>query len=163
MRRRIDHLEVRAQVGAADVRSRMQRRAHQLRDEQLATVLSVHRHAGAAEENLEELANDVEIAEYRLAAEIADDRKQFTDAVEGELRAWDAYLGRMQARAAAKTAPARERAEQAVGDLRRRRIAVAESLAGVWSASGDAWQTAKSRVLAALDELKQRADAYRNG
>ena len=162
MRRRIDRIELTAQVAASDVRSRMQHRARELRDEQLATVLSVHRHCGAAEETVEELANDVEIAEHRLAAELADDRETFTNAVEAELHGWDAYLGRMQAKAAAKSPPARERAEMAVSDLRRRRIAVAESLAAARSATGETWRDAKSRVLVALGELKQKADAYRD-
>jgi hypothetical protein len=160
MRRRIDRIELRAELGAADVRSRMQHRARELRDEQLATVLSVHRHAGAAEETVEELANDVEIAEHRLAAELADDRETFTEAVEAELHGWDAYLDRMQAKAAAKSPPAREREELAVSDLRQRRIAVAESVAAVRSATGETWRNAKSRVLDALADLEQRADAY---
>ena len=163
VRRRIDRIEQRAEVGAADVRSRMQHRARELRDEQLATMISVHRHAGAAEETVEELATDVEIAEHRLAAELADDRQTFTNAVEAELRGWDAYLDRMQAKAATQTALARERAERAVGELRQRRIAVAESLADLRAATEDAWQGARSRVLAALGELEQRADAFRNG
>jgi hypothetical protein len=162
MRRRIDRLELRARSGAADVRSRTQLRTHQLRDEQLATVISVHFHAAAAEETVEELATDVEMAEHRLAAELADDRDTFAAAVEAELNGWDAYLDRKQAKAAARTAPARERAESAVGDLRQRRIAVAESLADVRSAPADAWPNAKSSILGALGELRQQADAYRD-
>ena len=162
MRCRIDRLELSAQAGAAEVRTRTQHRVYELRDEQLATVLSVHHHAGAAEETIEVLANDVEIAERRLAAELADDRESFTDAVEAELHAWDAYLDRMQAKAAAKPASTRERAEWAVSELRQQRIAVAERLAAVHSATVDTWRTAKSTVLAELAELKQQADAYRN-
>ena len=161
LRRRIDRLELKAQSGAADTRSRMRRRVDELRDEQGVAVASAHRYAAAAEEKVEQLANDLEIAEYRLAAELADDRQSFVDAVESELRRWDAYLDRLQAGAASRTAPAREHAEKAIAELRHRRIAVAESLAPVRAATGDAWRTAKSRVLAALEDLKHEADSLR--
>jgi hypothetical protein len=162
LRRRIDRLELKAQIGAADARSRMQQHVDELRDEQQAASVSIHHHAGAAEEKLEQLGNEVEITEYRLAAELAEDRMTFTDAVQAELHGWDAYIGRLQAKAAGKPAAAREHAEGAIADLRRHRIAVEESLTAVRSATGDAWRGAKSTVLAALDELKQRADGLRS-
>jgi hypothetical protein len=63
----------------------------------------------------------------------------------------------MQAKAAAKSGDARERAEAAIADLRQLRVSIGRTIADV----GEQWQDAKTRVLAQLDELKSRADAAR--
>jgi hypothetical protein len=103
------------------------------------------------------------IAEDHLAAELAHDRTAFIDAVEAELDGWDGLLEGMQAQAAAMTEAARGGAEQAIADLRRRRIAVGELLAGVRAAGGETWRDPRRRVLAALDELKRKSDAAWRG
>ena len=163
VRRRIDRLEVQAQRGTADAKSRMQRYLDGLRRDEEFARASAREQAAAVDERLEQLENELELAEHRVAAEFAATKEQFTDAIDAELHRWDAYLDRMQAKAAEKSGIARERAEAAVADLRQRRVAIGESLADVSTAAGEQWHDAKKRVLAELDDLKSQADAaWRN-
>ena len=94
-----------------------------------------------------------------MAAEFAATKQQFSDAIEAELQRWDAYLARMQARAATKSGAARERAEAAIADLRQQRVSIGKSLSDVRTAAGNGWRDARTRVLAELDDLKSKADA----
>ncbi len=162
---RIEALDARSYDGAAEAPARIQRYLETLRQEDEAADAEAIRRPGEYEApyqaQLQVLENELNIAEHRLDAEIADDRKQFVEAVEAELDDWDAFMERMQANAAAKTGAAREESEKVIADLRRRRLAIGESLAGVRAAVGDTWRDRKKRVLAALDELKRKADAAR--
>jgi DNA anti-recombination protein RmuC len=151
MRRRINRLEERA-------KTRMGLYVSDLKDEERSARETAHAHAGAVEEKIEQLNNDLDIAEHRLSAEMTDDRTRFTSSVEATLRGWDVYLERLQANAAERTGAARERVEHAISEIRRGRTAAAESLAGVSTATGDKWRETKTRVLAQLDELKRKAD-----
>jgi hypothetical protein len=160
VRRRIDRLEVQAQRGTADATSRMQRYIDTLRRDEESARASTREREAAIDQTLEQLDNELELAEHRVAAECAATQDQFTDALEAELCRWDAYLGRMQAKAAAKTGAARERAEAEIADLRQRRVSIGKSLTDVDTAAGG-WRDAKTRVLAELDELKNEADAAR--
>jgi hypothetical protein len=159
VRRRIDRLEVKAQLGSADAKSRMQRYIETLRRDEESARASARERAAAVEERLEQLDNELELTEHRVAAEFAATQDQFNDALEAELRRWDAYLDRMQTKAASKTGAARERAEAAVTDLRQRRVSIGKSLSDVGTAAGEGWRGAKTRMLAELDELKKEADA----
>ena len=159
VRRRIDRLEVKAQLGTADAKSRMQRYIENLRRDEESARASARERAAAVEERLEQLDNELELAEHRMAAEFAETQDEFNDALEAELHRWDAYLDRMQTKAAAETGAARERAEAAVTDLRQRRVSIGKNLSDVGTAAGDGWRGAKARVLAELDELKTKADA----
>ena len=109
--------------------------------------LGSHERAAAVDERLEQLDNELELAEHRLAAEIATTQEQFAGAIEAELNRWDAYLARMQAKAAAQ-AGAGARARRG-GD--RRAAAAArlnrQSLAAAGTAAGENWRDAKTRVL----------------
>ena len=111
----------------------------------------------------ERLDGELRIAEQRLAAELAEDRREFTAAVEHALDAWNGLIDRLQARAAALGTAERQQAERAVADLRRRRMAIAESLAGVRAAPGEGWRDARKRVIAALEELQRKSDAAWRG
>ena len=159
VRRRIARLEVQAQRGTADAKSRMQQYLDTLRLEEEAARTSALERAAAVDERLEQLDNELELAEHRVAAEFATTEDQFTGAIEAELRRWDAYLARMQTRAATRSGAARERAESAIADLRQRRVSIDKSLSDVGTASGNGWHGAKTRVLAELDDLKSKADA----
>jgi hypothetical protein len=158
VRRRIDRLEVEAHRGTVDATSRMQRYIDTLRRDEESARASLRERAVAVDERLVQLENELELAEHRIAAEFAATEAEFTAALRAELRRWDAYLDRMQAKAAAKPAAARERAEAAVADLRQRRVSIDRSLADVGTAGGG-WRDASVRLLAELDELKRRADA----
>jgi DNA repair exonuclease SbcCD ATPase subunit len=158
-RRRIARLEVEAQRGTADAKSRMQRYIDTVRRDEESARASARERAAAVDERLEQLDNELELAEHRVAAEFAETEKQFTGAIDAELHRWDAYLDRMQAKAAARSGAARERAEVAIADLRQRRVSIGKSLSDVGTAAGDGWRGAKARVLAELDDLKTKADA----
>jgi hypothetical protein len=163
VRRRIDRLEVKAQLGTEDSKSRMQRYIETLRRDEESARASARERAAAVEERFEQLDNDLELAEHRVAAEFAETESEFNDALEAELHRWDAYLDRMQTKAAAETGVARERAEAAVADLRQRRVSIGKTHSDVGTAAGEGWSGAKVRVLAELDELKAKADAaWRN-
>ena len=159
VRRRIARLEVNAQRGTADARSRMQPYITTLRRDEESARATAREQAAAVDERLEQLDNELELAEHRVAAEFAATEDQFTDAVDAELHRWDVYLDRMQVKAAARTGIERERAETAIADLRQRRISISKSLPDVGTAAGDGWRDAKTRVLAELDALKSQADA----
>jgi hypothetical protein len=159
VRRRIARLEADVQRGTADAKSRMHRYIDTLRREEESARASALERAVAVEERLEQLDNELELAEHRVAAEFAATKEQFTAAIDAELHRWDAYLARMQANAAAQTGAARERAEAAVTDLRQRRVSIGKSLSDIGTAAGEGWRGAKARVLAELDDLKTKADA----
>jgi hypothetical protein len=159
VRRRIDRLEVKAQLGTADAKSRMQRYIETLRRDEESARASARERAAVVEERLEQLDNELELAEHRVAAEFAETASQFNDALEAELHRWDAYLDRMQTKAAAKTGAARERAEAVVTDLRQRRVSIGKSLSDVGTTAGNGWRGVKARVLTELDDLKTKADA----
>ena len=162
-RRRIARLEVETRRGTADAKSRMRRYIDSLRRDEESARASAHERAAAVDERIEKLDNELELAEHRVAAEFAATEEHFTGAIEAELHSWDQHLDRMQAKAAAKSGAAREQAEAAIADLRRRRVAIGKSLADLGTAAGEQWQHAKKRVLAELDDLKSQADAaWRN-
>ena len=160
LRRRIACLEVEAQRNTADARSRMQRYIDSLRRDEHSARASADEQAAAVDERLEQLDNELQLAEHRMAAEYAATEDQFPDALEAALHRWDVYLDRMQAKAAARTGIARERAEAAIADLRQRRISIGKSFSDAGTAS-DGWPATKTRVLAELDALKSQADAAR--
>jgi hypothetical protein len=159
VRRRIARLEVQAQRGTADAKSRLQRDVDTLRREEVSTRASARERAAAVDARLEQLDNELELAEHGVAAEFASTQEQFADAIGAELQRWDVYLARMQARAAAKSGAARERAEAAIADLRQLRVSIDTSLSDVGTAAGNGWRGAKTRILAELDDLKSKADA----
>ncbi len=159
MQHRIDRIEEKAKSTATAAKTRLEQYVATVKEDEASARAEAHRQAGAVDEKLEQLGNDLDIAEHRLAAELADDRKSFADAVQAELHDWDVFLERMQAKAAEKSAPARTEVEKAIADLRRRRTEITESLAGVREVTGEKWSDAKVRVLAALDELKSKADS----
>jgi len=159
VRRRIARLEVQAQRGTPDAKSRMQRYIDTLRHEEESARASARERVAALDGRLEQLDNELELAEHRVAAEFAATEEQFDDAIEAELHLWDAYLGRMQARAATKSGVARERAEAAIAELRQRRVSIGKSLSDVGAAADSGWRGARTRVLAELDDLKSHADA----
>ena len=162
VRTRIDRLEAKAQGATAAAKSRMRQHIDSLREDQRSASASAQSRAAAFDEKVQQLHNELEIAEHHLAAEIAQDRLEFSAAAQAELQSWDAYLDRMQAKAAAKTGSARKHAEDQVARLREYRLAVAENLAQAEEAAADSWHEAKERVESGLDTLKRKADESRN-
>ena len=155
---RIERLHDQAEARAGDAGVRMKHHLETLEQAHAAARATAERNVGEFEARLELLRRTIEIAEHNFDAELADERHAFTDAVEAELDTWDALMDRVQAKTASRTAVARQQVEKTIADFRRRRIAVAEALAGVRAAGGETWRDAKKRVLVALGELKRKSD-----
>ena len=100
----------------------------------------------------------VEVAARSLDADLAPDGSAFAAALEAELHGWDMFAERLQATAAARTGEARDRAEGAVKDLRRRRLAVAQCLDDLRATRGEGWHEQRRRVTAARRDLERLAD-----
>ncbi|HEX6257078.1 MAG TPA: hypothetical protein VFZ70_14825 [Euzebyales bacterium] len=125
------------------------------RDEESARA-TAREQAAAVDERLEQLDTELELAEQRVAAEFAATEDQVTHAVDAGLHRWDAYLDRMQVKAAARTGIERERAETAIADLRQRRVAISKSFPHVGTGAGGGWRDTKTRVLAELDAAEDQ-------
>ena len=109
------------------------------------------------EQRLAQLKARLEVAERSLAADVSGDWATFAAAVAAELESWDTYLERLQTTVATRAWHARELAEEAIGDVRSRRIAVDERLAQVRDVGGDDWRERRERISVARDELEQKA------
>ena len=94
-------------------------------------------------------------ATLEAAADFADGRTLLTT-VEAELHWWDAYLERLQVKAAT-AGRARDEAEAAISELRRQRNLLGERLGALRSASAGAWNERRASVEAARAELARRA------
>jgi hypothetical protein len=156
--RQIDGLEAKARAGGGEAKSRIQRQLGALRQQEASARAAAHEGAEAFDERFEHFEAMFQVAQSSLAADLADNRTKFADAVENELHSWDTYFERLQAQTAMRAASAREQTEAAISDLRRRRNTLAEQLADARNASGEAWDEQKQRIAAARDDLERKAD-----
>jgi serine phosphatase RsbU (regulator of sigma subunit) len=156
--RRIGQLKARAERIPTAARPRTRRRLEALQHEETTVRAAASANPDGLEPRLGELKARIEIAERAMAADVADGRDQFTAAVESELSGWDTYLERLQTTVATTAQKAREQAETAISELRRRRISVDERLTQAREAAGSNWKEQRERVAAARDELEQKAD-----
>lgn len=158
--RHLDELESRAVAAPAEAKQRIERHFDALREEaasaraaveaeRITTETAVSEHASAIEDRLDQLEKRVEIAGYSLAADLAGDLSSFTYAVADELEGWGAYFDELQSKA--------ER-QQFVAELKQRRDTLAERLAEARAASSERWDEQRQRVVAAREELEQKAD-----
>jgi hypothetical protein len=154
-RRRIDRLQVFAQIGATADASRIRRHLDALHREE-ASVLAAA--PDEVEEKLGQLRTRLAVAENALVADVSEEWTTFAAAVEDELRSWDTYLERLQTTAAAREGNARERIEAAIAEARTQRIAVYDVLAQAREDVNGAWREQRSHVSAARDALVQHAD-----
>lgn len=76
-------------------------------------------------------------------ANFAEDPRRFVTAVEAELCCWDAYLERLQVKAAT-AGSAREQAEEAISELRRHRNFLHERLGALRSGPAEAWSEGRA-------------------
>lgn len=158
MGHQIDGLETKARAGGAEARSRIQRQLGALRQQEASARAAAQEGAEAFDEKFEQFEARFRVAQSSLAADLADNRRNFADAIEDELHSWDTYFERLQAQTAIRAASAREQSEAAISDLRRRRNTLAEQLADARSASEDAWDEQRKRIAAARDDLERKAD-----
>lgn len=156
--RRIDELEAGVPARCAGDQTAIRRHIEALRREQANARAAARRTPDPVGERLSRLQSRLDVAQRSLDADLAQDRRQFTAAVEAELHAWDGFAERLQATAAGKTPNARDRAEAGLKELRRRRLAVAERLDDLRNAPQHAWRERQERVTAARDELERMAD-----
>jgi hypothetical protein len=157
IRRQIDELDDRVDDGTARARTQLQTRLDVLREQEASTWAAVREKAETVDEMFRQLEIDIDIAENRLASEMADTATSFAEAVEAELHDWDAAIERLQMRAATKAQGARELAEAAIAELRQARNRAAERLTALRASSDHAWQEQRNRVTDALDDLERRA------
>jgi hypothetical protein len=158
MRRQIDELEAAAHKGADEARARAQRQLDALRWQEETARTAAQRAAEGFTEQFEQFEARLRVAQGTVAADLAEGKAAFVDAIEDELHTWDAYFERLQAQTALRAASARQAAEDAIRDLRRRRNDVAGRLADVRAASDDAWREQKQRLSAVRDDLQRKAD-----
>jgi hypothetical protein len=156
--RQIHGLEATARAGGGEANSRIQRQLGALRRQEASARAAAREGAEAFDERFEQFEARFQVAQSSVAADLADNRKKFADAVENELHSWDTYFERLQAQTAMRAASAREQSEAAISDLRRRRNTLAEQLADARTASGEAWDVRKQRIAAARDDLERKAD-----
>ena len=156
LRRRIGTLRALAEAGPAADTSRVQRHLDVLRREEASVLAAARRAPDEVEEKLGQLRTRLAVAEYALVADISDEWTTFAAAVEDELRSWGVYLERLQA-TAAKAGNAREKAEEAIADVRTERIAVHDRLAQARADANGAWHQQRSHVSRARDELERKA------
>jgi hypothetical protein len=159
MRRQIEELEANAQNGAAETAARRRRQLDELRRQEEAARAAARRAAEGSTEQFEQFQARLRVAESTVAADVAETREAFAEAVEVELHNWDNYLERLQAQTALRAASGREQVEDAISDLRRRRNDVADRLADVRAAADGDWQEQRKRLAAARDDLQRGADA----
>ncbi len=156
---RIDRLHASTHARTPAAKIEIQRRVDALRTEEALTRAAVREAAAGIEQKLGHLDTRVEIAEQSAAADVAQDGSAFVTAVEAELHTWDAYLERLQVKAAMTAGSAREQAEAAVSELRRHRNALAERLGEMRSSCAEAGSEPRLAVEAAREELERRAAA----
>jgi hypothetical protein len=163
MRGRIDALESSARGAEGEMKSRLQRALGTLRQQESSARAAAASSSDEADDRLEQLKTRVGIAEKDLKADMAQDRAAYTKAVHEELRDWDAFVDRMQVKAAQKTGEGRRQAEAEVTEVRQYRHSVDERLSDLRASSGDKWREQKARVVAALDRLEKKADEWSTG
>ena len=158
MHRRIKGLEATASSATAPAKVRIDQQLATLRAHEAATRSIAHRSPEAFDERFEEFASRLRVAHSTVAAELAVTPETFTDAVEVELREWDAYFERLQAQSALRAEARVIRSEAAISDLRQRRNSVADQLTHARAARGRAWDEEKARLAVLRDELERKAD-----
>ena len=158
MHSQIEQLEAKARAATTEAKARVQRQIAALRQQEASARAAAKDRVDAFEEKFEQFEARLHVAQRSVAAELSHDRQSFIDAVEDELHEWDNYFERLQAQAAWRAISAREQAEAAISDLRRRRNAVAARLAEIRSASAEGWEEQKTRIETARDDLERKAD-----
>jgi hypothetical protein len=154
----VNDLVARLRNAPDEVKGRMGRRVDSLRaqEAELRTRLRALREADQAadvaelDQALDQLEDEIDIAEAELDAELAGDEEAFAAAVTIELEAWDRRLDRLEARAAATGQPAGETAIQLV---RERRADAGRELARFRTAGAGASAALRAEFRQAVEDL----------
>jgi hypothetical protein len=139
-------------------RTRVARHLDALHHAEASVVTAANRSHEEAEERFGRLMTRLAVAERSVAADVSDEWTAYANAVEDELRSWDTYLERLQATAVANAWEGRDRAENALADVRTKRIAVYGVLDQARKDVNGAWHEQRNNVNTARAELEQKAD-----
>lgn len=154
----VNDLVARLRSAPGEVKGWMGRRVDSLRaqEAELRTRMRALREADQAadvaelDQALDQLEDEIDIAEAQLDAELAGDDGAFAAAVTTELKAWDRRLDRLEERAAATGQPAGATAIQLV---RERRADAVRELARFRTASSEASAALRAGMRQAIEDL----------
>ncbi len=180
IRERIGELEAKAEAAGDRAKQSINGQVEALREHEAAAraaareahearMRNVAAHAEAAEAKLkqvddaadakvEQLQKRLRSAEHALAAELAEDRQAFSDAMNAYLDDFRELSAELNEKAKTQAGAARGQADAAVSDIRRSRDAVAERVVQARTASDERWRESKAAVAAARAELERKAD-----
>jgi hypothetical protein len=163
IRDRIDRLDARVQAASSEVQDSMKEQVEALRRQEASARAAVREEANdaradGAEEKLSLLESRLESAEHALNAELAEDKKDFTDAMHAHLAESKAFLERLKAKGATKAGRAREHAEATMRDLDATTHTVEERLHELHEVSGDRLREEKTSATRARAELDRKLD-----
>ena len=155
---RIDRLEARAQGAGAKAGESIKGQVDALRRQEASTRAAVRDDGDGAAPKLRQLEARVKTAEHALAAELAEDKKGFSDAMQAYVDAANELPDHLAEYGNALAGDYRDAAEADASDLRRSRDTVAERLAELREAGGDRWRDSRKSVSAARAEHDRKAD-----
>lgn len=158
MRERINRLEAKAQEAGSQTKESMKSRADALRQQEAAAREALRRRTDAADEKVRQLKAQIDATENALAAELAEDKQEFTTAMEGYLDRVKELSHGLSEKTNTMAGAARADAESAIADVRRSRDALAERVAEVRQESGEKWRERKQRIAASAAELDRKVD-----
>jgi hypothetical protein len=166
IRDRIDRLDARGQAADSEARKSMSKQVEALRRQEAsvrAAVREAHdaRADAAAEEELSLLESRLKSAEHALAAELAEDKKAFIDAMHAHLAESRAFLERLKAKAATKAGRGRGHFEATMSDLDARTHTVEETVHEIHEVSGERLREEKTSATRARAELDHKLDEAR--
>ena len=91
-----------------------------------ATGAKVSERATAAEDKIQQLGASLKAAEHRLTTELADDKKAFMDAVEGEMSDFKVFFDDLSPKAGTQAGAAKKQLDSTLTNLRSSRNKLAE-------------------------------------
>jgi hypothetical protein len=170
MHQRIDALEARARAAGTQAKTYMTGRVERLREQEASARTALHNaheatspkiseRTNAAEDKVQELGTSLKAAEHGLAAELAEDKKAFTDAVEAEVNDFKGFFDGLNKKASTQAGGAKTQLESTLTDLRSSRDKLVERLGEAKAASGERWRERKQSVEAARAEFEKKIDA----
>ncbi len=144
--------------GAGEENARIKRCLEAVRAAEESAVAATREAGSRFDDALDDFRTRLAIARHRLAAELAGNRHLFEQAVEAELRDWNAYIHRLQQRAAAaEDGGLPEPAQLAIDGLVSREREAAARLYELQTGPDEGWLERRERVEAAVDELERAA------
>ena len=158
MRDRIDQLEARAQADGGRAAESMKGRIDALRRHEASARAAVRDNSPAAGLKVRLLEARLKVAEHGLAAELADNRKEFIEAMDAYVDDYWELNHALKETAASRLGEEREQDEENLRVLRHDRDTVAERLSETRARADDRWHESKRSVGAARGELDRKVD-----